>query len=222
MHQEMGDNPIPRTHSTVVIVFSRVASMIFHPLFMTTIIAIVLNALLRSDFSKPPSSQFASWLVQLFLCPVVLPFAAIFTFKFTGLISNAKMHKPRDRVLPLIATLMFYFLAYALLILRYGREGLMQSLVLGSCCAISITLIVNLFYKVNVHTTAAAILPGMCIVLAKAKITIPMPLLLLATLVVLVVGAIRWFLGSHTIGQILLGCTVGIFTQVAAYIIINT
>jgi hypothetical protein len=222
MNQKASDNPIPRTRSTALIVISQVVSIILHPLFMTTVAALLLNTFLGPDFSSPSSKGFETYLLQLFLYTVVLPFAAIFTFKITGLISNAKMHKPRDRVLPLIATLVFYSLAYELLVLWHRVGGLMQSLLLGSCCAIAIMLVINFFYKVSVHTTAAAILAGMCIILTISDITIPAPVLAFAILVPLVVGAIRWFLGSHTMGQILLGYTVGIFSQLTAYIIINT
>jgi hypothetical protein len=222
MNQTASDNPIPRTRSTALIVFSQVASIVLHPLFMTTIMVLLLNTFLRAHFSTLSADEFKAWLAQLFLYTIVLPFIAIFAFKFTGLISNAKMHKPRDRVLPLIATLIFYFLAYKVLVVRHPVGGLVQSLLLGSCGAIAIMLIVNFFYKVSVHTTAAAILAGMCIVLAIGKIAIPAPLLVLAVVIAVVVGAIRWFLGSHTMGQILLGYTVGIFSQLAAYFIINT
>lgn len=221
MNNKASDNPIPRTRSRALIVFSRVASIVLHPLFMTTLGAVLLNTFLPSDFSIS-INEFKRCLVQLFLYTIVLPFATIFTFKITGLITNAKMHKPRDRVLPLIATLVFYFLAYELLVVRLRIGGLMQSLLLGSCGAIAVMLIVNFFYKVSVHTTAAAILGGICITLAISEIPIPRPLLMLAVLIAVVVGAIRWFLGSHTMGQILLGYTVGIFSQLAAYFIVNT
>jgi hypothetical protein len=222
MKQKASDNPIPRTHSRALIIFSRVASIILHPLFMTMVVALLLNTFLQPYLSTMSSREFGTTMVQLFLYTVVLPFAAIFTFKITGLISNAKMHKPRDRVLPLVATLVSYFLAYEELVVRQRVGGFMQSLLLGSCGAIAIMLLVNFFYKVSVHTTAAAILAGICMVLAINEINIPTPLLLLAVAVALVVGAIRWFLGSHTIGQIMLGYTVGIFSQLAAHFIINT
>ena len=222
MNHKASDNPIPRTRSRALIVFSRVASIVLHPLFMTTMGAVLLNTFLPSDFSTISMTEFRRCLVQLFLYTIVLPFATIFTFKITGLISNAKMHKPKDRVLPLIATFVFYFLAYELFVVRLRIGGLMQSLVLGSCGAIAIMLIVNFFYKVSVHTTAAAILVGICIALAIREIDIPTPLLVLAVLLAVVVGAIRWFLGSHTMGQIFVGYTVGIFSQLAAYFIINT
>src|SRR5215467_9085583 len=153
MIQKANDNPLPRTRSTTLIAFSQAASIILHPLFMTTIAALLLNTFLRPDFSTPSSNEFERWIVQLFLYTIVLPFMVIFTFKITGLISNAKMHRPSDRVLPLIATLVLYFVAHEVLIVRHRVGGLMQSLLLGSCGAIAIMLIINFFYKVSVHTT---------------------------------------------------------------------
>ena len=96
MNQKTGDNPIPRTRSAALIIFSRVASIIFHPLFMTTIMAVLLNAFLRPDFSRPSSKEFERWTVQLFLYTVVLPFLSILLFRITGLISNAKMHNMKE------------------------------------------------------------------------------------------------------------------------------
>ena len=68
----------------------------------------------------------------------------------------------------------------------------------------------------SVHTTATAILVGVCIVLmANVKLTILT--LIFASLVAIIVGIVRWLLGAHTIGQILLGYVAGIFTQIGAY-----
>jgi len=41
--------------------------------------------------------------------------------------------------------------------------------------------------------------------------------LIFASLVAIIVGIVRWLLGAHTIGQILLGYVAGIFTQIGAY-----
>jgi hypothetical protein len=51
--------------------------------------------------------------------------------------------------------------------------------------------------------------------MASEKITITP--LILALLVAIIVGMVRWLLGAHTIGQILLGYLAGIFTQLGAY-----
>jgi len=46
---------------------------------------------------------------------------------------------------------------------------------------------------------------------------IPITSLILALLIAIIVGMVRWLLGAHTVGQILLGYLAGIFTQLGAY-----
>jgi membrane-associated phospholipid phosphatase len=46
--------------------------------------------------------------------------------------------------------------------------------------------------------------------------------LLAAVFIALFVGVIRWLLGAHTIGQIMLGYTIGILMQLAAHFFVNS
>jgi hypothetical protein len=216
------DKPTPRTKSKALIVFSRVGSLIFHPLFMTAIMAFVVYKLAPDDFTSFSLSEFKKWFFQLLLYTVLLPFVLIFVFRISGMISNARMHQPRDRIPPLLATIVFYFLAYKFFISHYNFPILFKILLLGCCCAIIIVFVINFFYKVSVHTTAVAILPGICIsLMLNESVGISLPLLL-ALLIAAIVGVIRWLLGVHTIGQILLGYAIGILTQLGAYFYFNT
>jgi len=216
------DKPIPRTHSRVLLVFSRIATFVFHPLFMTATMAFAIYKLAPDDFSNFSFIEFKKWFVQLLLYTILLPLSLILIFRFLGLISNARMHQSRDRIPPLLATIFFYFVAYHFFISHYNFPLLFRILLLGGCCAIVIVFVVNFFYKVSVHTTAAAILPGVCIALMLNESLAVMFPLLLALVIAAVVGVIRWLLGAHTVGQILLGYAIGIFTQLAAYFYLNT
>src|SRR6266404_6242873 len=215
--KQTGTKLLPRTRLKAVIVFSRIASFVFHPLFMTTIMVIGLYKLTPASFSDLATRDFKKWIGELLLYTVLFPLLSILVFKTSGLVSNARMHEARDRILPLLATMIFYLLAYWIFDYKHKIPLLMQILLLGSSCAIIIIFIINIFYKVSVHTTAAGILPGMCIVLLlSGKMTMILPLLS-ALLIAAIVGIIRWLLGAHTIGQILLGYAVGILTPVAIY-----
>jgi hypothetical protein len=220
--KQTGSKPLPRTRLKAVIVFSRIASFIFHPLLMTAIMAFALYKLIPGNFSDLAPNEFKKWMSELLAYTVLFPLGSILLFRVSGLISNARMHETRDRVLPLLATMTFYFLAYWIFAYKYKVPLLMQSLLLGSSCAIVIIFVINIFYKVSVHTTAAAILPGMCIALMLSGKEAMMLPLFFAILVAAIVGIIRWFLGAHTRGQIFLGYAVGIFTQVAAYFYMET
>jgi hypothetical protein len=204
-----------------LLISSRIASFIFHPLFMTALMAFCIYKLAPDDFSNFSSTVFRTWFLQLMLYTVVLPFLLIFLFRAFGLISNARMHQPRDRVPPLVATIFFYLLAYNFFKAHYQFPVLFRVLLLGCCCAIILVFVINFFYKVSVHTTAAAILPGICIsLMLNESVAIALPLLV-ALVIAAIVGLIRWLLGAHTVGQILLGYAIGIITQIGAYFYFN-
>ena len=222
MEKNAGIKPIPRTHSKELIVFSSILSFAFHPLLMTALMAFAVYKLAPDDFSNFPFSEFKKWFSQLLLYTVLLPLIFIFIFRISGLISNATMHRSRDRIFPLLATIFFYFLAYSFFISHYNFPLLFQILLLGSCSAIIVVFVINFFYKISIHTTAAAILPGFCITLLLNESLVMILPLLLALLVAIIVGIVRWLLGAHTMGQILLGYTVGILTQLVAYYYLNT
>lgn len=217
MKDEVFNKPIPRTRSHALIIFSRIASFVFHPLLMTSAAAFIIYKFSSQEFSNT-SSSFKRWFAWILLFTILLPFVSIFFFKISGLISNARMHQPRDRILPLVATMIFYFAAYILFCSSENAHGLLCSLLLGSSSAIIIIFIVNFFYKVSVHTSAAAILISISMILLINK-QISVALFLVIWLVAITVGIVRWLLGAHTIGQILLGYTIGIITQLSAYFI---
>ena len=214
MKHYQATRPQPRTRSKGLIVFSRITSFVFHPFFMTTIAAFMIYKLVPSRFRDYSPSAITTFIEKLALITIVFPFLFVLLFRKLNLISDTKMHKPGDRIYPLLMALVLYTLAYWLL--ARTLPVFIHSLLFGTCLSIFILFIVTNFYKVSVHTTAAGILPGVSIVLMISdKITI-VPLIF-ASLVAIIVGVARWLLGAHTMGQILLGYLTGIFTQLGAY-----
>jgi hypothetical protein len=181
---------------------------------MTTIAAVGIYKLVPLSFHNYSSYAMKIFMVKLALLTILFPFLSVLLFRKLGLISDSKMHEAGDRIYPLLTALIFYTLAYWFL--ARSMPLFIHSLLLGSCFSIFLLFIVTNFYKISVHTTAAAILPGVCIVLLTTEKMTITPLIL-ALIVAIIVGMIRWLLGAHTIGQILLGYLAGIFTQLGAY-----
>lgn len=221
MREQIADKLMPRTKSNILVSLSRVFSFIFHPLFMTLAALLFLYNVLPEQFSQFSHQRFGRWLRELALYTVLLPLVSILLFRWSGLISNALMHRPRDRSLPLVATMIFYILAYWAFSYQHHGPPVLRSLLLGSSCAIIIMFVVNIFYKVSVHTTAVAILPGILLALMLNNDVSLGSFLTFATLIALFVGVIRWVLGAHTLGQILLGYIIGVLTQLGAYFFVN-
>lgn len=214
--QNQAIKPTPRTQSKPLIVMSRLGSFIFHPFFMITLAAVGIYQFMPGITLTGYNGDFGACMNNLLLFTVALPFFSVLIFRLTGLISNSRMHQQRDRLLPLIAALVLYLIAYVESV-RHVREVLVHSLILGSCFSIVLVFLINFFYKVSVHTTAAAILPGLFIVLTMdGKIPTFLPVLI-AVFIALFVGVIRWLLGAHTPGQILLGYFIGAVSQATVY-----
>jgi hypothetical protein len=184
---------------------------------MPAIMTFVLYKAAPQYFFMVSKVEFRRWLYILILSTILLPFLLIGLLRIFGLISNARMHDAKDRVLPLIGTLIFYAGAFYFFTQKVIAPLLVQSILLGSCLAIVIIFFINIYYKVSVHTTAAAVMPGILIVvLANGQQSIIVVFLLAVSAAVLV-GIARWLLGAHTPGQIILGYIIGISMQVTAY-----
>ena len=214
MERHRAAKPKPRTRSKELIAFSRIASFVFHPFFMTTVAAFASYKLVPLSFHNYSADAMKIFLAKLAMFTILFPFLSVFLFRRLNLISDSKMHEARDRIYPLLTALVFYTLAYWLL--AGNLPVVIHSLLFGSCLSVFMLFIITNFYKISVHTTAAAILPGICIVLMVSEKMAVTPLIF-ALAIAIIVGTVRWLLGAHTIGQILLGYLTGIFTQLGAY-----
>jgi hypothetical protein len=92
---------------------------------------------------------------------------------------------------------------------------------LGAIFSIILDFAINFFYKVSVHTTAAGIMPGNIVLIMLFGESIPNFILLMIILLAALVGVVRWLLGSHTIGQLILGYLIGFTMQIFAYLILR-
>jgi len=188
MKRHPSTGPQPRSQLRWLIVSSRIASFVFHPFFMTTVAAFLIYKLVPTSFHNYSSATMKFLTAKLGLLTIIFPFLSVLLFRKFGLISDTKMHKPGDRIYPLLTALAFYTLAYWSL--PSTVPVFIHSLLLGSCLSIFILLIITGFYKMSVHTTAAAILMGVCIVL-MANVTLTIVALIFASLVAIIVGIVR-------------------------------
>jgi len=219
--QVVNTKPVPRTNSRALRIFSSIASFVLHPLVIVTYITIALYNLSANGFSAVDERRFLEWTGILLLSTVFFPFLAILILRLTGLISDAFMHAPKDRILPLTATLIFYVWAFYFFEHKALAPLLLKSLLLGAIFSIILDFFINIFYKVSVHTTSAGMMPGSILALMIIEPSTPPSIFVVATIAAILVGLIRWWLGAHTLGQILLGYSIGISMQLIAYLILR-
>ncbi len=171
-----------------------------------------------TSFAGIDISMFGQWLLIMGFLTVFFPLFTLFLLKKLDFIESIQLHTAKDRIIPLIATMIFYFWANMVFGNIPNVPMILHLVTLSSFWGIILLFLINIFFKVSMHTAAAGSYVGLMIVLAM---TSPVNMILLFFATVLVAGAIgtaRRILGAHGSGEIWLGYAIGILVTLAAYI----
>jgi len=194
-----------------------IISYVFHPVFMPVIMTIALYKLAPLSFAGIDPHNISRWIAAIAVNTVMFPLLTVALLKGLGFIKSIHMRDPKDRIIPLIATMIFYFWAY-LVIKNVQAPLILRTLILGSYLGVIIMFLVSIFYKVSMHTTAAGGMLGILIVLMMTgPISMQVPLFIAIVLAGLV-GTARLILKAHTPAQVWLGYVLGILAMIAAHV----
>lgn len=195
---------------------AKIVSYIFHPLFMPTILSIMVSYLNRSAFAAIDNAHRMQLFGNIALNTILFPLISTLLLKALGFIDSIQMHKSKDRIIPLIATMVFYFWCY-LVMKNIPAPLILRVLLLGAFWGVITVFMINIFMKVSMHTAAAGGVLGMVIVVMMiSHINLFLPLLV-ALLIGGIVGTARLVLHAHRPAEVWLGYLAGILVQLAAY-----
>ncbi len=197
-----------------------IISYICHPVFMPLIMAFVLSKLepvAYAPFLADPGQKV--WLINIGLTAVFYPLFSVLLLKKLDFISSYTMPTAKERTIPLMATMIFYFWVSHVFNSVPGTIPLsLKVLLLGNFWGLILIFIVNIFTKISLHTSAAGSMIGVVLV-ALINGSPNMALPLLVTIAVgITIGYARTVLGAHQRGDIWLGYILGILSQLGAYV----
>ncbi len=216
--REAQDRPSPTEHQAGG-VFYHIVSYVFHPVFMPAAMTLLIYYFYKPDFISINNTT-PFWLGVIFLNTILFPLVFTFLLRELGFIKSIRMEDPKDRIIPLIGIMVFYFWTYQVF-KSIQAPMLMCNLCLGCFWGIIAVFMVNIFFKISMHTAAAggAIGIGLLMLLpAQNNLIIPFTAILLAAGLT---GTARMKLGAHIGLEIWLGYIVGIASQWAAYLYLN-
>ena len=185
---------------------AKVVSILFHPVLIPTLGILLL---LNSSFYF----SMLSWEAKRFILLVVFFTSCILPMLMVSLLAlNTKfdisMPKSTDRVLPLLAAAVFYYLGFVLLG-RISVFPVLKMYMLASVLVIVALLIISLKWKISNHMAALGGLAGMFFALSFRYGLNPVYSLLGIILVSGIVGTARLALERHNIWQIIAGYSLG-------------
>ena len=185
---------------------AKVVSILFHPVLIPTLGILLL---LNSSFYF----SMLSWEAKRFILLVVFFTSCILPMLMVSLLAlNTKfdinMPKSTDRVLPLLAAAVFYYLGFVLLG-RISVFPVLKMYMLASVLVIVALLIISLKWKISNHMAALGGLAGTFFALSFRYGLNPVYSLLGIILVSGIVGTARLALERHNIWQIIAGYSLG-------------
>jgi hypothetical protein len=209
-------NPQPK----VLRVFANIVSFICHPVFFPLVMTYVLYKLTPNSFEGVPPKQLGLWFLSIGITAVFFPLFSIALMKPLGFIDSFRMPTARERTIPLMTSMIFYFWVSHVFNSMGGTPVplILKIFLLGNFWGIICLFMINIFTKISMHTATAGGMIGIIIVL---MIISPVNMILpffVALLIAGIIGTARTILGAHQRGDIWLGYIIGILVQLAAYL----
>ncbi|MBA3828230.1 MAG: hypothetical protein H0X33_04785 [Taibaiella sp.] len=221
----MNETTIPDTHTEKVHHYPKglripaaIISYVLHPVFMPLFLTLLIYKLSPISFAGIQPHDFSKWIAIITLNTLFFPLVSVLLLKGLHFIKSIQMDDPKDRIIPLMATMIFYFWADNVISNIPNVPLVLHVLLLGSFWGIIAIFMVNIFFKVSMHTCAAGSMIGILIVLMIVSPTNLVIAFFIALIVAGIMGTVRLILGAHRYGEIWLGYIIGIVVMLGAYI----
>jgi hypothetical protein len=197
--------------------FASFFSILFHPLFIPAYLTCYL-VFFDTYFFTGYSHQERLWvIVRVINNMVIFPLLTVLLLRGLGFIKSIYLKTQRERIVPYIASSIFFFWMY--LVFRNDEQlpKIMVSFTFGVFIASSLALIANIYYKISMHAIGAGGLVGLFLVMIykypEATVVIPLSC---ALLVAGLICTSRLIVSNHTQKELYMGLLVGFICQVIA------
>ncbi len=219
MEQQLGSTNTRGSQSKAIRWASMGISILFHPVFMPLLMSLAIYKLSPASFSSYQPKQLGLLFISIGISTLFFPLFTILLLKPLGFISSYHLEQARERTIPLLATMIFYFwISHVFNNIAGGGVPLpLKVLLLGNFWGIIGIFIANIFVKVSMHTAAAGGMIGIMIVMLFLSATNALIPLVATIILAGVVGSARLALGAHQRGDVWLGYLLGIVAQIGAF-----
>jgi membrane-associated phospholipid phosphatase len=197
----MGE-PAESVESGAAFLFSRIASRVLNPLYLTPLAILAISMHETTDWASG-----LRWFALYVAFSTVIPLADLAVRRRTGRISDWHISRREERLAPLIFSLAYASAGTLTMLLLKAPRALSACMVTGLATGIT-ALLITLGWKISLHTMGNALLAALLFMVLRPGWGSPLTWLL--CLLVAITGASRVFLKQHTPWQVLAGAAVGV------------
>lgn len=211
------------TNSKVLRVLANVVSYLLHPMFaavMMTYMLYLLSPVTFVQYEKNDQVVFGGGidlvLIQIAISTIVFPVIVVLILKGLGMIESIQMRTRKERIIPLIASMVFYWWV-SHVFKSNDAPVILQTVLRGAYWSLILVFLASIFFKVSMHTAAAGGMLGiLTILLVTSPVEMSIPFFI-GILVAGIIGTARMLLGAHTQFEVWIGYALGFVAQFAAY-----
>ncbi len=192
-------------------------SYIFHPAFIPIYVITFLVYFHPSYFSGFSAKAKLQTLIISAVNLVFFPLLSVLLLRALGFLDSIYLHTRKDRIIPYMASGIFFFWAYTVFKKQEIYPPIMATFILGVFLAASAALIANIYYKISMHAIGVGGWLGIFLVIAMENsmlMTWPIAVVLLITGVVCTA---RLIVSNHTQKDIYTGALIGFLCQLVAW-----
>jgi hypothetical protein len=211
--------------SPILRAFAQVISYLMHPLFIPTIVTLLIVQALPEYFVtfKQYSIRFPydKLYFRVISISLFFPLLTVLLIRALNFVDSFYLRSQRDRIIPYIATIIYYFWAFYTFIREGVAPSFYNAFFLGIFLAVIGSFIANIFIKISMHTMGWGGVIGLLLALMWGMhLNVTIPLAITFFLAGLVATA-RMVLSAHSPAEIYAGFLVGILSQLVAYAIVG-
>lgn len=195
-------------------------SIIFHPLFIPTIATWYLIFVQPGILNGIDEKEEIMILIRVAYITIFYPALTVLLLKALGFAKSIFLKTQRERIIPYVATNIFYFWLFLVFKNQEQIPVILTSFVLGIFLASSLALIANSYFKISMHALGMGALAGIGLVLIFSGF--PYMLFLPLMLIFLVTGIVctsRLIVSNHAPFDIYAGLLFAIICQFVAFLV---
>lgn len=208
--------PDHRPQNRIIRAVATVLSYIFHPLFIPVYIIWLLLNTQAYMFAQFTPAEKAIALVRFFIIYSFFPLVTVLLAKGLGFLKSIHLRTQKERIIPYIASNMYYF--WMCYVLRHQTEFpkeaiyLSMAIFIASCAG----LMANIYMKVSMHAMAMGIMIAFTGMMAMGEANNYTIYFSASLLVAGMVCTSRMIVSDHTPAEIYTGVLIGVLSLAAA------
>jgi hypothetical protein len=194
-------------------------SYLFHPVFFPIYLSALVCFSMPDSFALSKNFHAGFFLARIAYLTVFFPLLTVLLLKALGFVESIQLKNNRERIVPLMASMIFYFWAYWVMKndTALNAPKMVKAVFLGNFWGIICLFMANIFVKVSMHATAAGALLGLMILFTFQGVENTMIIAAVSLLLAAIIGWARMTLSAHKISEVWFGYVIGLLCMVAGY-----